>query len=142
MNMSADRRHLMARIRTRDTSPEIALRRALHARGLRFRLHRKDLPGSPDIVLPASKLVVFVHGCFWHGCENCDRGRRRPKTNVEFWNTKVAANKARDAAVAEKLIALGWHIVTVWECAIRRLELLAPEADRILLISKGVKSGR
>ena len=137
VNMTLDRTALMARVRTHDTTPEIVLRRGLHARGLRFRLHRKDLPGTPDIAFPRHRVVIFVHGCFWHGCESCDRGLRRPKTNADFWAVKIQVNRARDACAARELVALGWRVVTVWECAIRKPELLDGEIDRISLVTRG-----
>ena len=83
----------MARVRSKNTEPEIVVRQALHARGYRFRLHRKDLPGTPDIVLPKHRLAILVHGCFWHGCPRCDRGRRLPKTNAPFWIAKLTPTR-------------------------------------------------
>lgn len=117
--LDTDRRSaLMARVRSKDTKPEIAVRRALHALGFRFRLHVKDLPGSPDLVFPARGKVIFVHGCFWHG-HSCRNGRAQPKSNVAFWRAKLQMNIARDAKVKRKLRAAGWSVATVWECAIR-----------------------
>ncbi len=107
---------MMSRIGSKDTKPEHAVRRLLHSMGYRFRLHRRDLPGSPDLVLPRWKTALFVHGCFWHGCRKCDKGRRRPKTNAAFWREKVKTNRRRDARVAKELLALGWQIITIWEC--------------------------
>jgi DNA mismatch endonuclease, patch repair protein len=115
-----ERSRLMARVRSKNTAPEIAVRRCLHAAGLRFRLHRRDLPGRPDVVLPRHRLVIFVHGCFWHGCPNCDRGRRRPASRVEFWGRKLTDNRCRDAENALALEAAGWRVLTVWECQTRR----------------------
>jgi DNA mismatch endonuclease (patch repair protein) len=106
----------MSRIRDKDTKPEVRVRRALHRMGYRFRLHRKDLPGSPDVVLPKWKTVVLVHGCFWHGCKKCDRGTRVPKTNTEFWLAKIAENKRRDRRVRSALRAAGWRVIVVWAC--------------------------
>lgn len=119
----ARRSENMRRIRGRDTRPEMAVRRALHARGLRFRLHRRDLPGRPDIVLPGRRLVVFVHGCFWHRHEGC-RGATTPSTRPEFWQAKFDANVARDAMVVAALVGAGWRVETVWECETRDLERL------------------
>lgn len=107
----------MARIRSRDTTPELAVRRALHAAGYRFRLHRRDVPGKPDIVLPRHKMVVFVNGCFFHGHENCRRFRL-PKSNVPYWQAKIERNKKRDMTNADALTAEGWRVRTVWECDI------------------------
>ncbi len=109
----------MARVRSKNTGPEIAVRRALHARGYRFRLHRKDLPGKPDIVLPKLGLAILVHGCFWHGCPKCDRGRRQPKTNAPFWTAKLTANRERDVRSIAALEAAGWTVTVLWECDIR-----------------------
>lgn len=110
------RSELMRRIRTRNTRPEQIVRRALHRAGYRFRLQRKDLPGTPDIVLPKWKTAIFVHGCFWHGCPSCDRGRRRPKTNLELWDAKLASNRLRDERVRQNLEAAGWQTLVVWQC--------------------------
>jgi DNA mismatch endonuclease (patch repair protein) len=109
----------MARVRSKNTEPEVTVRRALHARGFRFRLHRRDLPGKPDIVLPRHGLAILVHGCFWHGCPRCDRGRRAPKTNVPFWTAKLTANRERDVRTAAALEAAGWRVAVLWECDIR-----------------------
>lgn len=111
----AKRSEMMAAVRGKDTRPERAVRSALFHAGYRYRLHRRDLPGSPDIVLPRYRLVVFVHGCFWHG-HDCPRGRR-PASNVEFWNTKLDRNIERDRAARAALEAAGWSVVTVWECS-------------------------
>lgn len=110
---------LMARIRGKDTKPEIAVRRLLHAMGYRFRLHRRDLPGTPDIVLPPRRLAVMVHGCFWHGHEGC-RYAVMPRTRPEFWGAKIQANRARDRAALAALAALGWDVWTIWECEVRQ----------------------
>jgi DNA mismatch endonuclease (patch repair protein) len=108
---------MMSGIRSRDTKPEIALRSALHAKGFRFRVHRKDLPGRPDIVLPKYNAVIEVHGCFWHG-HGCDLFRY-PATNPEFWRQKIRENRIRDQRTHDALRALGWRVLTVWECATR-----------------------
>lgn len=115
----------MSRVRGRDTKPEMIIRRGLHARGLRFRLQRRDLPGRPDIVLPSRKVALFVHGCFWHG-HDCHLFRM-PATRSEFWSGKIATNAQRDAAAAEVLTGMGWRVGIVWECAIRGPGRLAPE---------------
>ena len=109
------RRKLMARFRGKDTKPEVLVRRALHRAGRRFRLHRRDLPGRPDIVLPRDRTVVMVHGCFWHAHEGCPDARV-PKSRPDFWRAKFATNKARDARVKSELEALGWRVITLWEC--------------------------
>jgi DNA mismatch endonuclease (patch repair protein) len=112
------RSRMMAAVRGKNTLPEKTVRRALFAAGYRFRLHRRDLPGSPDVVLPAYHLAVFVHGCFWHGHE-CKKGRR-PTSNVNFWNTKLEKNVARDRRDKAALRTAGWHVIVVWECALER----------------------
>ncbi|MBV2262385.1 MAG: very short patch repair endonuclease [Thauera sp.] len=106
---------LMARIRGNDTKPELIVRRTLHAMGYRYRLHVGDLPGTPDLVFPSRRKVVFVNGCFWHAHE-CRHGLRRPSTNVEFWNAKALANRERDARVERALREAGWDVEVVWEC--------------------------
>lgn len=105
----------MSHIRSVNTKPEVALRRALWRRGFRYRVNVKNLPGSPDIVLPKHRTVVFVHGCFWHGHNGC-KEFTVPKTNTEFWVKKVARNQERDQEVWRKLEAKGWSVVIVWEC--------------------------
>jgi DNA mismatch endonuclease (patch repair protein) len=115
---------VMARVRSKDTSPEMAVRQILTRLGARYRLHRKDLPGSPDIVMPGRKLVIFVHGCFWHG-HDCARGARVPKANREYWLAKVARNTTRDAKTASALHADGWAVETVWECELKDRASLA-----------------
>lgn len=114
----------MSRIRSKDTRPEVVVRSVLHRMGYRFRLHRKDLPGKPDVVLPKHKTVVLIHGCFWHGCERCDRGTRVPKTNTEFWLNKIAENRRRDEEVDTKLAEAGWRVITVWACDTADVEKL------------------
>jgi DNA mismatch endonuclease (patch repair protein) len=112
----ATRSRIMASVRGKDTGPERAVRSALFAAGYRYRLQRRDLPGSPDIVLPRHRIVVFVHGCFWHG-HDCPRGRR-PSSNVAFWTAKLDRNLARDREARRKLEAAGWRVLTVWECGV------------------------
>jgi DNA mismatch endonuclease (patch repair protein) len=116
-SLSKERRtEVMRAIGRQDTPPEKAVRRVLHRLGYRFRLHRKDLPGKPDLVLPRWRTVLFVHGCFWHGCPRCYTGHRVPKTNRDYWLAKVSRNQARDARVGEQLRSSGWRVVTIWEC--------------------------
>ena len=110
----------MRAVKSKDTKPEIALRKALFALGLRYRLNVKELPGKPDLVFPKHKTVIFVHGCFWHG-HRCKRGARAPKSNAEYWSAKIARNKARDKKNAAALKKLGWRVVTVWECELKAL---------------------
>lgn len=114
---SATRSRIMAQVHGINTGPEIALRTALFARGLRYRLHRKDLPGKPDLVFPRHRVVVFVHGCLWHW-HGCARSRM-PETNTKYWQTKIARNQARDREHVAALTALDWRVLTVWECALK-----------------------
>ena len=109
----------MAAIKSKDTKPEIAVRKLLHSLGYRFRLHRKDLPGSPDIVLPKYKTVIFVHGCFWHRHENC-KYATSPKTREEFWENKFNANIKRDLEVQKEIKNIGWKSIILWECEINK----------------------
>jgi DNA mismatch endonuclease (patch repair protein) len=110
------RSKMMAAVRGSDTEPERRVRSALFAAGYRFRLHRKDLPGSPDVVLPRFRFAVFVHGCFWHG-HTCRRGKR-PTSNIEFWTRKLDKNIARDRDNQLGLRAAGWNVVVIWECSL------------------------
>ena len=109
---------MMAAVRSKDTKPERFIRRELHARGYRFRLHRRDLPGKPDIVFPSRKCAIFVNGCFWHG-HDCPAGAL-PATRLEFWEAKIGRNKDRDAENQSKLEAAGWNVLVVWECDLRQ----------------------
>jgi DNA mismatch endonuclease (patch repair protein) len=109
---------VMRRVKGRNTTPELKVRRALTALGVRYRLHRTDLPGKPDIVMPGRRLAIFVHGCFWHG-HDCARGARVPKDNRDYWIGKVARNRTRDARSREALAALGWRVETIWECDLK-----------------------
>ncbi|SCX59256.1 very short patch repair endonuclease [Variovorax sp. EL159] len=114
---SATRSRMMSGIRGRDTKIEMVVRKALHARGLRYRLNNRSLPGRPDIAFMAAKAAVLMHGCFWHG-HDCSFFRL-PASNTEFWREKIDANRARDARTLDALHALGWRTATIWECAIR-----------------------
>lgn len=111
----------MAAVKGKDTKPEMHVRRYIHAAGYRYGLHNKNLPGTPDIVLRRLKTVIFIHGCFWHGHENC-RYFRLPKTDVDFWETKINRNRERDKHVIEKLNSLGWRVIVIWECELKTKE--------------------
>jgi DNA mismatch endonuclease (patch repair protein) len=113
---------IMAAVKSRDTGPEVVIRKALHRRGYRYALHSADLPGKPDLVFRSRRKVVFVHGCFWHG-HRCKKGRL-PKSKIAFWTAKMAANKARDRKVAGLLRRQGWSVLSVWQCQTRQLEKL------------------
>jgi len=115
---------LMARIRSKDTGPEMIVRRLVHGMGYRYRLHRRGLPGTPDLVFPARSKVIFVHGCFWHMHSKCVR---LPKTRTHYWGPKLEANRKRDLAARRKLRALGWKALIIWECELRGDDL----AERI-----------
>ncbi|WP_068302323.1 very short patch repair endonuclease [Pararhodobacter sp. CCB-MM2] len=122
------RSRMMSGIRGKNTRPELALRRALHARGFRFRLHSSKVHGRPDLVLPKHRAVVFVHGCFWHRHEGC-RYATVPATRPEFWRVKFEANVARDNAVSAKLLEDVWRVATVWECALRKPDQVVASAE-------------
>ena len=115
---SSQRAYCMSRIRAKDTNPELVIRRLVHAMGYRFRLHRSDLPGKPDLVFPRLRAVILVHGCFWH-MHSCRWGRVTPKTHAEFWSAKRQGTVARDKRNLAQLRSLGWSVLTVWECQIR-----------------------
>src|ERR1700750_449444 len=113
----------MRKVPAKGSSAEIKVRRALTTLGLRYRLHRGDLPGSPDIVMPGRRLALFVHGCFWHG-HDCRRGARPPKANADYWSAKIGRNRARDARVQDEVRALGWRAEVIWECELKDAEAL------------------
>ncbi len=129
----AKRSAVMRRVRSRDTTPEMIVRKALTRLGARYRLHRADLPGRPDIVMPGKRLAIFVHGCFWHG-HDCPRGARVPKQNRDYWVEKVARNVGRDARNAEALVVAGWRVEVVWECELKDGEGLATRLGGIQAI--------
>jgi DNA mismatch endonuclease, patch repair protein len=117
LHKALTRSEMMARIRSKNTRPELRVRHFLWASGFRYRLHGKQLPGRPDIVLTRYKTVIFVHGCFWHGHTHCPQFRM-PSTRREFWETKISKNQERDVQSLAKLQALGWNVIVVWECEI------------------------
>ncbi len=121
IKVSEKRSKNMSAIKSKNTKPEIAVRKLLHSMGYRFRLHRKDLPGSPDIVLPKYKTVIFVHGCFWHRHENC-KYASNPKTRKEFWENKFKANVKRDKNNFKELKNLNWKVLVIWECELNYLQ--------------------
>ena len=125
------RSRMMSGIRGRDTKPEMLVRRALFKAGFRFRLHRRDLPGVPDVVLPGRRVAIFVHGCFWHMHQGCPNAKL-PSTRPEFWLAKLSKNVDRDRDARDALLADGWRVLTVWECATREREIQAalPETLR------------
>ena len=118
----AQRSAVMAQVKSVNTTPEIAVRRMVHGLGYRFRLHRRDLPGTPDLVLPRHRAVIFVHGCFWHQ-HRCPRGDRRPEANRAYWTDKLRRNVKRDIENQRRLRRMGWRVLTVWECQIGTKQL-------------------
>ncbi|RJQ57757.1 MAG: DNA mismatch endonuclease Vsr [Desulfobacteraceae bacterium] len=119
-NLTPDQRsYCMSNIKGKDTGPERIVRSLLHRMGYRFRLHRRDLPGNPDIVLPKYKIVVFVHGCFWHGHFGCVRAKK-PSTNTSFWDDKIGKNIRRDIKNQKELENLGWSALVIWQCQIKK----------------------
>lgn len=132
---------IMRAVKRAHTGPEIVVRRALHALGLRFRLHRRDLPGSPDIVLPRFRTVVFVHGCFWHRHPGC-RYASIPKTRQEYWLPKFKANVERDAKKEAQLCELGWRVLVIWECETRKPAKLEERLRREFLVADSVRTPR
>jgi len=128
---SDDRSRIMRAVKSRHTAPELLVRSLVHKLGYRFRLHRKDLPGSPDLVFVGKKKVIFVNGCFWHG-HDCARGARVPKTNRQYWVTKIARNMDRDKRVIKQLTAAGWTALIIWECETRTEPRLARRTARFL----------
>lgn len=130
--LSKERRsYLMSRVRSKNTTPEIKVRSLIHRLGYRFRLHYKKLPGTPDLAFPKRKKVIFVHGCFWHGHEGCNKGRL-PKSNLDVWETKIERNRERDKSHNVKIKSLGWHILVVWQCEIVRFEELVRKVQAFL----------
>ncbi len=115
------RSRMMSAIRGKDTLPEMSVRRYLHARGFRYRLHDKNLPGVPDLVFPRYRTVIFVHGCYWHRHSGCQYATL-PATSTEFWKRKFNKNVARDRIVVQQLLAAGWKVIVVWECGLRKLK--------------------
>lgn len=133
--LTAERRsENMRRIHSKGMKPELLVRQLTHKLGYRFRLHRADLPGRPDLVFPGRRKIIFVHGCFWHEHDdpNCVDGRRKPKSNLEYWLPKLARNKQRDAANEAQLIGQGWSVLTIWECETRNKVNLAEKLKSFL----------
>lgn len=124
---------IMRAVKQKNTTPEIAVRKLLFAMGLRFRLHRKDLPGRPDIALPSRRVAIFVHGCFWHRHPGCKRAST-PKANSDYWGPKFAGNVLRDRAKEQQLEALGWRVVTIWECETRETEKLKQKLAQLVAV--------
>lgn len=126
------RSQMMSGIKAKDSIPEMQVRRTLFAIGYRFRLHRRDLPGTPDIVMPGRKIAIFVHGCFWHAHVGC-KFAKTPSTRTEFWVAKLRGNVERDQLAISNLVAMGWRVLTVWECSTRSLRAAATLHDALRL---------
>ncbi len=125
---------IMSRIKSKDSKPELIVRKLTHSMGFRYRLHGKNLPGNPDLVFPKYKKVIFVHGCFWHGHEGCKRATL-PSTNVEFWKKKISGNVVRDKNNYEKIKSIGWNYLIIWQCETKK-SLLEGLANKIILFLK------
>ncbi len=131
------RSEMMSGIRGKNTKPELLVRSMLFKAGYRFRLHRKDLPGTPDIVMPGRHVAIFIHGCFWHRHRDCSLARL-PKSNAEFWKSKLSGNERRDQVKYRDLAGLGWRVLIIWECVIRRQD----DGDRLMeSITRWIESG-
>ena len=125
------RSYCMSQIKGKNTKPEVIVRQLVHGLGYRFRLHRKDLPGKPDLVLPRHRKIIFVHGCFWHK-HTCKKGKSTPATNAEFWEKKRTGNRDRDRRNIRELKKMGWEVLVVWECWIKREEYLRGKIEAFL----------
>jgi len=131
-NLTPDeRKETMSRVRSKDTKPEWIVRRLVHGMGYRYRLHRSDLPGKPDLVFPKYRKVIFVNGCFWHG-HPCRAGRNRPASHQDYWLPKLEKNKTRDRSHYRRLRKMGWGVMVVWECQIRQTDALKNRIRRFL----------
>lgn len=129
--MGISRSENMRRIRSKDTMPEMAVRRLVHGMGYRYRLHRRDIPGKPDLAFPGRRKVIFIHGCFWHQHPGCREGRP-PKSNTAYWLPKLERNQMRDKAALEKLAASGWRALVVWECQTKSVRKLTRQIRQFL----------
>lgn len=126
-----DRSAIMRAIKSKDTRPELSVRKIVYGLGFRFRLYRKDLPGKPDLAFIGRRKVIFVNGCFWHG-HDCPKGRRTPKTNSSYWQFKIMRNRERDRVNIERLVSLGWQVYVVWECDLKDKNALADKLRAFL----------
>jgi DNA mismatch endonuclease (patch repair protein) len=125
----------MSRIRSKGMAPEIILRRLVYGMGYRYRLHRGDLPGKPDLVFPGRKKIIFVHGCFWHQHAKCKDGHL-PKTNLAYWIPKLERNIQRDKKVVEELVEMGWDVLVIWECELADRDLLSIKLNQFLSVNQ------
>jgi DNA mismatch endonuclease (patch repair protein) len=127
----------MAAIKAKNTKPELAVRRFLHGCGLRYRLHAAMLPGKPDLTFRRRNAVVFVHGCFWHQCPYCRAGKRKVRSNIDYWHAKIERNKARDAAAVKALKSYGWKVFVIWECQVADPAALKRLSKTLLRLEPG-----
>jgi len=134
------RSRIMAAVRGKDTGPELLIRRFLRSRGVGYRIHDASLPGKPDIAVLRYKVAIFVHGCFWHGHEQCSRGRL-PKSRVEYWKAKIETNKQRDRLVEERVSDAGWQPLVIWECQLRTQRAASVTLDHLLNNLDSLKVG-
>ena len=137
------RRRIMQAVKSRDTGPEMVVRRLLHSLGYRYRLHRKDLPGKPDVAFLSRRKAIFVHGCFWHG-HGCPKGRL-PKSRLDYWEPKLSGNKERDRRKEEELRSMGWGVLVIWQCETADLEVLARRLHGFLggrAVGRAASAGR
>ena len=130
---SEARSRIMRAVKSRDTKPEMIVRRTAHAMGKRYRLHRNDLPGKPDLTFPRLRKIIFVHGCFWHG-HDCKRGARMPKDNADYWKQKISRNRERHAKAQETLQSMGWDVLVIWECQLKDREALNDRLTQFLTV--------
>ena len=126
-----ERSHIMALVRSKNTKPEMVVRRLVHRLGYRYRLHRRDLPGTPDMAFPSRHAVIFISGCFWHR-HKCPNGRRLPKSRKKWWREKLERNRKRDQAQQRKLYRMGWRVMVVWECQLKKLDIVERRIKRFL----------
>lgn len=132
----------MRQIRSANTQPELTVRRFLHAQGLRYRLHARDLPGTPDLVFPGLRACLFVHGCYWHGCRKCVDGTRKVRSRTDYWRAKIRGNQRRDIKHQKELRALAWSVLVIWECDLGRPAPLRQVARRLLGLKVPNRRGR
>lgn len=126
-----NRSEIMRQVKSENTTPERIVRRLLTNLGFRYQLHAVDLPGKPDVVFRGKKKIIFIHGCFWHG-HSCKRGDRPPKTNMEYWSSKIAKNRIRDESISSTLTAQGWRLLTIWECEMKEDKKLSQKILKFL----------
>jgi DNA mismatch endonuclease (patch repair protein) len=135
------RSRTMRAVKGKNTTPELVVRRLVHSMGYRYRLHRQDLPGKPDMVFPRLRKIIFVHGCFWHG-HDCARGARMPKANQDYWQKKISGNSSRDASSIAALRSQGWRVAVIWECELKDMAQVKGRLVKFLSKSQKLKESR